>query len=134
MRFQEMKPLQTRFPNVEISDGSSRFDLHNSYLLTTIEYRFMDKVLTIGFRRAEEAAGNSSASKADLTLEVGDVAELYVSGNLSRSRPEAEPLGLDFIEYVPTSTSAGQIRFVLDNFTEITVVAESCRLCDRETI
>jgi hypothetical protein len=128
MRFQAMEPLQERFPNVEVSDGQRRFDLHNECVVSAIEFHFGRQQLVLRFRCSKAVSGASQTKTTGIVLELQNVSVLDLSGNLAGLSPNDEPLGLDSIEYTSNERASGHLRFIFDNLAEISVAAETCRL------
>jgi hypothetical protein len=128
MKFVAMTELREHHPTIEIGNGTYRFDLHNDATLENIEISRSDKAVAIRWTlRHAQWAQKGEGTSARVILRCGDAQYCLISPQLALRNKLALP-ELDFIEYARLPDSFGQLRFVLDDSSEICVVARSCEL------
>jgi hypothetical protein len=130
MRFSGLKALPVHEPVVEVTVGKNTYDLHNDARLEQIEiHRDVREVLLRWKANGASWRGEGARVLAGISIRCAGVRECTVSGGLI-SEPQAARVDLDFIEYAEENNGHGRLRFVMDNGSELSVVADTCELTE----
>ena len=128
MRFSGLEALPVHAPVAEVTVGASTYDLHNDARLEQIEIRRDAREVLLRWKaNGPSWRGEGGRVLAGIAIRCTGVTNCTTTGSLI-SEPRVERVDLDFIEYSEEKSGRGLLRFVMDNESEIAVVAETCEL------
>ena len=128
-----MAPLAPAFPHVEVQAAGARFDLHNAGTFLRVEIdlqaRRVDVVWSVEDLLRARRVGPCQTAIVTLAISgVSSLAGTFGWDEGSDGAPDAEEVGLDFIEYIAEPGPGGTLRIVLTPDGEVAVTGTDCEL------
>jgi hypothetical protein len=134
MKFAGTAPFTVGFPTTSVGTADIQFDLHNDATLRELTLDRRQRSFTASWSLKEPAwkvpdlpITVERRTVADVSLVLSDIESVTVSGELLNVAGSLDS-EFDFLEFSRLSADLGEVRIVLQNAAEITVVARRCAL------
>ena len=134
MQFNGLEPLRDGFPTTQLVTVEHKFDLHNDADLREIVVDFLTGELRLAWTVKPPAWNDPSRSEAQqrktaagFILSFSGVRTVAMAGSFLSTNHDDDRT-IDFLEYSRVGNGLGRMRIVLENESEVEIVASRCNL------